>query len=88
MPREGDEAFLSFYEKNKKKILGLKFHPFSSRVAIDDERMEAWYAFAETEGLPMLIHTAMDRYSSILHLFGVAKRHPGLRIVAGHMEPL
>jgi predicted TIM-barrel fold metal-dependent hydrolase len=55
-------------------------------MRIDDPKVEPYLALAEELHLPILVHTAIDDYSSILHLETVAKRHPNLTFIAAHME--
>ena len=80
------ETRLDLIKKNLKYIKGLKMHPYCSRMRIDDKKVEPYLALAEELHLPILVHTAIDDYSSILHLETVAQRHPDLTFIAAHME--
>lgn len=81
-----DQALDHFIHDNRKYIYGLKFHPFGSKVAPDDPRMEPYYQLARKYQLPILIHTATDQCSSILLFENAAKKHPDLTFIAAHME--
>jgi len=81
-----DKTLDDFIKENRAFIYGLKFHPFGSKVAADDPRMESYYALALKYQLPILIHTATDRCSSILLFEKAAKNHPELTFIAAHME--
>ena len=80
------KKFVDLIKKNLKYIKGLKMHPYCSRMRIDDKKVEPYLALAEELHLPILVHTAIDDYSSILHLETVAKKHPDLTFIAAHME--
>lgn len=80
------KEFCDLIKKNLKYIKGLKMHPYCSRMRIDDPKVEPYLSLAEELHLPILVHTAIDDYSSILHLEAAAKKHPNLTFIAAHME--
>ena len=80
------KRFCDLIRKNLKYIKGLKMHSYCSRPRTDDKKVEPYLALAEELRLPIRVHTAIDDYSSILHLETVAQRHPDLTFIAAHME--
>ena len=75
-----------YIHEHRDDIYGLKFHPYTAQIKINDPRMDDYYRLAEKEGLPVLVHTAMDIYSSIKYLADVAGRFPKARFIAAHLE--
>lgn len=81
-----DAKLDSFIATNRQYIHGLKFHPFGSKVAADEKKMEPYYKLARKYHLPILFHTAIDDKSKIIHLKNVALKYPDLTFIAAHME--
>ena len=52
-----DNEFVSLIKENRDIIFGLKLHPFHSRTAPDDERLEPVYRLAAEFDLPIVSHT-------------------------------
>lgn len=73
-------------KENRDLIYGLKFHPACSRLKITSKKVIPYLQLAEKYDLPILVHTAMDQYSSIIYLEEVAKLHPNIKFIAAHME--
>ncbi len=82
------EELISFTETNRKYIFALKFHPYESRLKISDKRLLPYLDLARRFSLPLLVHTAVDKYSDIRMLATLAKSNPDLVFVAAHLELL
>ena len=76
-----DEEFISLLRENRGLIYGFKLHPFHSRTAPDEERLEPIYRLAAEYGLPVVSHTGGCEEAMSRHLFNAAKRHPELDFV-------
>lgn len=76
----------NFIAKHRDKIYGLKFHPFLSRMRINDQRLYPYFDIAKKYNLPILVHTASDQYSNIKYLVRAAKSFKELNFVAAHLE--
>lgn len=72
--------------KNRKLIYGLKLHPFHSRTAPDDKKLEPYYKLAEELNLPVVSHTGGCEEARSVHLYNAAKSHPGINFVMVHMD--
>ena len=81
-----DEEFISLLRENRGLIYGFKLHPFHSRTAPDEERLEPIYRLAAEYGLPVVSHTGGCEEAMSRHLFNAAKRHPELDFVMVHMD--
>ena len=80
------KRFVALLEGNRNLVKALKLHPYCERIAADDPRVEPYYALAKRLDLPVLVHSAVDEYSSIGHLAAACRAHPDLRFVGAHME--
>lgn len=76
----------AFIEGHKNFIYGLKFHPFASQLRITDQKLIPYLRLAEKYNLPVLVHTAVDKYSKIKYLQQVCKQWPHLNFIAAHAE--
>ncbi len=70
-------------------LVGLKLHPATMRVALDDPSIEPYWQAAEELRLPIAIHTGVHgwhlrKYMPFL-LDDVAQRHPNLPLIIEHM---
>lgn len=81
-----DEEFVSVLRENRDVIYGFKLHPFHSRTAPDDERLEVIYKLAAEYNLPVVSHTGGCDEASSIRLFNAAKKHPELNFVMVHMD--
>ena len=81
-----DEEFISLIEQNRSLIYGVKLHPYHSRVAPDDERLEPVYEIAKRFDLPVVSHTGGCEEARSIHLYNAAVRHPELDFVMVHMD--
>lgn len=78
----------NFIINNKDIIYGLKIHPFGSRLKVNDPLFIPYFKLAEKYNLPILVHTASDKYSKIKYLAEVCKKWPHLNFIAAHAELL
>ncbi len=81
-----DEELIKTIEENRSLIYGFKFHPFHSRTAPDDKKLEPIYEIAEKYNLPIVSHTGGCEEARSIHLYNAAKAHPKLKFVMVHMD--
>lgn len=81
-----DAAFRDLLEKHRALIYGLKLHPFHSRTAPDEDRLEPLYRLAAEYGLPVVSHTGGCEEAASVHLYRAAKKHPELDFVMVHLD--
>ena len=81
-----NEEFVALLRQNRSLVYAFKLHPFHSRVAPDDLRLEAVYRLAAEYDLPIVSHTGGCEEARSLHLYNAAKRHPELNFVMVHMD--
>jgi predicted TIM-barrel fold metal-dependent hydrolase len=74
----------NFIASHRDSIYGLKFHPWASQMKVNDPKLIPYFRIAEKFGLPICVHTAVDKYSKICYLEEVAKAWPHLTFVAAH----
>ena len=75
-----------FIVNNPKKITAMKIHPFMSRMPVTDKRMIAYIDFADSIGLPIVVHTAIGYECECKYLFEIAKKFPKTKFLAVHMD--
>lgn len=80
--------FKKLIEDNLDIIHGFKFHPYESRIRITNKKLIPYLDYINSLGLPLLIHTAKDQFSSIFFLESVAKRYPNINFIAAHLQLL
>lgn len=68
-------------------LRGIKLHPDTQEVNLDDPRLMAVYEIAEARHLPLIIHTGDYRYdfSHPRRLVHVMRAFPGLVVDAAHL---
>ena len=81
-----DGEFIKLVKADRDLIYGFKLHPFHSRTAPDDERLEPVYRLAAELGLPVVSHTGGCEEAMSPHLYNAAKRHPEIDFVMVHMD--
>ena len=81
-----DEEFRTLLREYRDHIYAFKMHPFHSRVAPDDPRVEAYYRLAAEYDLPIVSHTGGCEEARSVHLYNAAKMHPELNFVMVHMD--
>lgn len=74
----------NFIASHRDAIFGLKFHPWASRLKVNDPKLIPYFKIAEKYNLPICVHTAIDKYSKINYLVEVAKAWPNLTFIAAH----
>lgn len=82
---ESAEGVYEFIRDNRGLIKGMKFHPFYSRLCLEDKRYAPYIEIARELGLPVSVHTAADRLSSPEQLLCLAKRYPTVPFIMVHM---
>lgn len=81
-----DSEFIELLKENRQYIYGLKFHPFHSRTAPDDEKLEPIYQIAAEYQLPIVSHTGGCEEATSLRLYNAAKKHPEINFIMVHMD--
>ena len=72
--------------ENREYIYGIKLHPFHSRTAPDDPKLEPVYRLAAKFSLPVVSHTGGCAEAESIRLYNAAKAHPELDFVMVHMD--
>lgn len=80
-----DEAFEELLKNNLDIVLGIKVHPFHSKIAFDSERVEPYIKLAQKYHLPMVSHTADCDEASPMRVYHMAKKYPDVDFVMVHM---
>ena len=80
-----DERFEELLKENLDIVCGIKVHPFHSKIAFDDERVQAYIRLAEKYHLPVCTHTADCEEASVRKVYEMAKKYPGVDFVMVHM---
>jgi len=84
---EGDlETAEDIIKKYPSLLAGLKAHPKSAGIRLDDDRYKAYMEICKTNGLPFVSHTERDSFSNIEYLAKWASAYPSVDFVAVHME--
>ena len=81
-----DEEFKRMLRDNRDIVYAFKLHPFHSRTAPDEERLEPIYKLAAEYDLPIVSHTGGCEEARSIHLYHAAKKHPELNFVMVHMD--
>ncbi len=81
-----DDSFKKLIEDNLPLIHGFKFHPWESQMKITDKRLIPYLDYISSLNMPLLVHTALDKYSSIKELGKIAKKYPNINFIAAHLE--
>lgn len=78
--------FKELIERNLSLIHGFKFHPFESKLKITNKKLIPYLEYIKELRMPLLVHTALDRYSSIEEIGKVAKEYPSINFIAAHLQ--
>lgn len=62
-------------KENLDIVCGIKVHPFHSKIAFDDERVQAFIKFAQKYKLPVCTHTADCEEACVRKVYEMAKKH-------------
>ena len=81
-----DDEFKTILRDNIEYVYAFKFHPFHSRTAPDDTKLEPIYRLAAEYGLPIVSHTGGCEEARSYHLYKAAEKHPELSFVMVHMD--
>lgn len=81
-----DKYFIETLKQNREYIYGFKLHPFHSKTAPDDKKLEPIYELAEEYNLPVVSHTGGNEQAKSIHLYNAAKAHPEINFVMVHMD--
>lgn len=72
--------------KNRPYIYALKVHPFESHIRMTSPKIQPYLELAREFSLPIIVHTAQDKYSDVRFLALVARANPDLKFVAAHLQ--
>lgn len=81
-----NDGIAYFIESNRKKVVGLKIHPFLSGMCITDDRMRPYLDFAKQINLPVSVHTAKGYDCECRYLASVCEKYPEVDFIAVHMD--
>jgi len=85
-PRRGREAIDEVVRfREKLALTGLKLHPMVECFRPDHPFFDKFFEQVSELGVPLLIHTG-DGFSSPGLVLKVAKKHPNLTIILGHLK--
>lgn len=79
------EELIRVIEENRDIIFGLKVHPFYSKTAMDDPKLEPYIELAERFAFPIVAHTGGCEEAEPIHVWNAAKKHPNVNFVMVHM---
>ena len=80
-----DETLETLIKENLDVVCGIKVHPFHSKIAFDDERVQAYIKLAQKYHLPVCTHTADCEEASVRKVYEMAKKYPDVDFVMVHM---
>lgn len=84
-PHDRDGARLMAEQLDTPGVWGLKLHPDVHQCALLDSRYEPYLRLAVDRGVPVLAHAqTRSEFSDPAELAETVRRHPGLRLLAGH----
>lgn len=71
--------------KNRHNILGIKVHPYHSKMFFGSPKVEKYIELARKYSLPVVTHTAIDEESSPEEVYKVAQKFPEVNFVMAHL---
>ena len=80
------EELKELVRKNRQFIYAMKVHPYESHIRMTSPKMKPYLELAREFSLPIIVHTAADRYSDVRFLAIVARENPDLSFVAAHLQ--
>lgn len=80
-----DERFEELLKANLDIVCGIKVHPFHSKIAFDDERVQAFIKLAQKYHLPVCTHTADCEEAGVRKVYEMAQKYPDIDFVMVHM---
>ena len=78
------EELDAFISKHREYIHGIKYHPYCSKLRINSPLALPYIELARKYNLPILVHTANDKYSKIKYLERCMDLNPDLIFIAAH----
>ena len=81
-----DKQFSELLKRNLDIVKAIKVHPFYSALAFNNEKMYEYIELARKLNLPMITHTANDKFSNPELVFEMAKKYPDVRFIMAHLE--
>ena len=78
------EELDSFIKKHRNFIYGIKYHPWCSQLRINSPKVIPYLELARKYDLPVLVHTANDKFSNIKYLERCMDKFPDLTFIAAH----
>ena len=79
------EELVHLIEENRDIIFGIKVHPFCSKTAMDDPKMEPYIELARRFQFPIVAHTGGCEEAEPIHMWNAAKKHPDVNFIMAHM---
>lgn len=80
-----DARFEELLKENLDIVCGIKVHPFHSKIAFDDERVQTYIRLAQKYQLPVCTHTADCEEASVRKVYEMAKKYSDVNFVMVHM---
>lgn len=80
-----DERLEELIKDNLDIVHGIKVHPYYSKLAFDDPKMEPYIKLAQKYHLPVLSHTADTDETLAIRVYNMAKKYPDVNFVMAHM---
>lgn len=81
-----DKQFSELLKRNLDIVKAIKVHPFYSALAFNNEKMYEYIELARKLNLPMITHTANDKFSNPELVFEMAKKYPDVKFIMAHLE--
>lgn len=79
------EEVYEFIKDNNRWVKAMKFHPYYSRLALEDKRYHNYIDIARQLNIPVCVHTANDNLSNPAQLLKLAKEYQTVDFVMVHM---
>lgn len=79
------QEIIDTIENNLDVIKAMKMHPYYSKTAFDDARVEEYIRIAEKYNLPFIIHTGGCDEADPKRVYNVAKKFPKVNFIMAHM---
>ena len=74
----------AFIAKHRNMIYGIKYHPWCSQLRINSQKALPFIELARKYNLPVLVHTANDKFSKLKYLERLMDEFPDVTFVAAH----
>ncbi|MDD6489956.1 MAG: amidohydrolase family protein [Clostridia bacterium] len=80
-----DDKLENMIKDNLDVIHGIKVHPYHSKTALDDPKLEPYLQLAEKYNLPVAAHTGGCEEANSIHVYNAAIKHPNINFVMVHL---